>query len=96
MWTGSKSCTVRRSFDHSTETLLRIHPDDQTVEEVPEEFDEDELAAYAEECALQEDLEAFADEIFDLGDFDEIAATDAPQNYSSQSKAQDADIDMCS
>jgi hypothetical protein len=76
---------------------LRIHSDEPTPEEVPDEFDDEELALYAEECAVQDDLETFADEIFDLSDFEEIAeAMDVPQNKTKRSKAQDADVDMCS
>lgn len=64
-------------------------PDDQ----VPEEFDDEELAAYAEECALQEDLEAFADDVFDFSDFDDPAADILPNPAVKQK--DDGDVDMC-
>ena len=65
-------------------------------EELPGEFDDEELAAYAEERAVLQDLEDCTDEIFSLSDFEDVDDLDKPfQHRTAKSKAPDGDVYMC-
>jgi hypothetical protein len=74
--------------------------DTSKLQKTLDDYDNDELAAYAEEleCALQADLEAFADDVFRLSDFEDFG--DIEENLQSaalgqdKQEAQDDDIDM--
>jgi len=98
----SYQLSVGSSLDPDMEDIagweheLQDHPLSSHSEEMPGEFDDDELAAYAEERAVLQDLEDCTDEIFSLSDFEDVDDLDKPFRFrTAKSKAPDGDVDMC-
>ncbi|EPQ53545.1 hypothetical protein GLOTRDRAFT_139742 [Gloeophyllum trabeum ATCC 11539] len=91
---------VGSSIDPDMEDVSRWEQElhEESAEEAqpaPPDLEEEELAAYAEEAALFEDLEAFADDFFDdLEDSAPPPTSTSAAGPSSHSHSTDTDFDM--